>query len=435
MLSATPKPLHRVGGAALLAHVMARAAPLGAQAQVLVVGAGDAGARVAQAAQVLSPDIVIVVQDPPCGTGDAARQGMIALAERADAAGGDLLVLYADTPFIRTETLARMRAARRAGAAVVVLGFDAAEPGGYGRLILSPDGGLVRIVEAADATPEERATRLCNAGVMMLDAGAAPGWLAALDTRNARGELYLTDVVAIARAQGLACAVARCAEAETLGVNDRVGLAAAEAAFQAEARASAMAQGVTLTAPDTVFFSHDTVLARDVVVAPNVVFGPGVVVGEGARIHAFSHLEGCTLAAGAEVGPFARLRPGARIAEGARVGNFVEVKNAELGPGARAGHLAYIGDAVIGAGVNIGAGAITCNFDGASKHRTTIGEGAFIGSNASLVAPVSIGRDAYVASGSVVTTDVPADALAIGRARQVSKPGLGARLRARLKRD
>jgi bifunctional UDP-N-acetylglucosamine pyrophosphorylase/glucosamine-1-phosphate N-acetyltransferase len=322
-----------------------------------------------------------------------------------------------------------MRAARDAGAAVVALGFHAADPGGYGRLVLDAAGGLERIVEAADADEATRALTLCNSGLMAFDAARGRRWLAALSTANAKGEYYLTDLVAAARAEGLPCAVALCPEAETLGVNDRADLARAEAAFQARARAAAMAGGATLVAPETVFLAWDTRLAPDVEVGPHVVFGPGVTVESGATIHAFSHLEGCHVGAGAAIGPFARLRPGAAIGEGARVGNFVEVKNARLGPGAKANHLAYLGDATVGAGANIGAGAITCNYDGVAKHRTEIGEGAFVGSNAALVAPVTIGAGAYVASGSVVTADVAADALAIGRARQVVKPGLAARLR------
>ena len=428
MRSAIPKPLHPVAGLPLLGHALRAAGGLAAERVVVVTGAGAAGRKVAEAARGLHPGAAIATQDPPQGTGDAVRRALPAL----EGFSGDLAVLYADTPFIRPQTLAAMRAARRHGAAVVVLGFEAAAPGGYGRLIRDADGGLARIVEAADATGAERAATLCNAGIMMFDPVAAAPWLAALTADNAKGEFYLTDLVAAARAAGRPCAVVTCDEAETLGVNDRAGLAAAEAAFQARARAAAMAQGATLIAPETVFFAWDTTLGQDVTVGPNVVFGPGVRVADGARIHAFSHLEGCAVAAGAQVGPFARLRPGAQIGEGARVGNFVEIKNAVLAAGAKANHLSYVGDADVGAGANLGAGTITCNYDGFAKHRTEIGAGAFIGSNSALVAPVRVGAGAYVGSGSVVTADVPDDALAIGRARQVNKPGLAARLRARL---
>jgi bifunctional UDP-N-acetylglucosamine pyrophosphorylase/glucosamine-1-phosphate N-acetyltransferase len=426
MRSDLPKPLHRIGGASLLRHVLDAAAALSPARLAVVVGHG--GPAVAEAARALRPGATIVEQPVRRGTGDAVRCALDALGPLA----GDLLVLYADTPFVRPATLARLLDARAAGAAVAVLGFEPAEPGGYGRLILGPDGGLDRIVEAADATPAERAVRLCNSGVMALDAARAPGWIAGLSAANAKGEIYLTDVVAAARAQGAPCAAETCDAAETLGVNDRADLAAAEAAFQVRARAAAMAGGATLVAPETVFLAFDTALGRDATVEPFVVFGPGVTVEDGVRVGAFSRLEGCAVRAGAEVGPYARLRPGAEIGPGARVGNFVEVKNAVLGAGAKAGHLAYVGDADVGAGANLGAGTIFCNYDGVAKHRTAIGPGAFVGSNAALVAPLRIGADAYVASGSVVTEDAPEGALVIGRARQTTKPGLGARLKARL---
>jgi bifunctional UDP-N-acetylglucosamine pyrophosphorylase/glucosamine-1-phosphate N-acetyltransferase len=291
------------------------------------------------------------------------------------------------------------------------------------------DGSLDRIVEAADATEAERAATLCNSGVMIFDAEKGRDWLAGLSNVNAKGEYYLTDLVAAARAEGLSCAAVPCPEVETLGVNDRRDLAAAEAAFQARAREAAMRGGATLVAPSTVHLAFDTVLGQDVTIGPNVVFGPGVRVEDGVEIGPFCHLEGATIRKGARVGPFARLRPGADIGPAAHVGNFVEIKNTVLGAGAKANHLAYLGDAEIGAGANIGAGTITCNYDGVAKHRTEIGPGAFIGSNSSLVAPVTVGEGAYVGSGSVITSDVRPDALAVGRARQVEKPGLAARLR------
>jgi len=429
MRSAIPKPLHHVGGLPLLGHVLASAAAIEPDQVVVVTGPGVAGRTVAAAAAALRPDVAIAVQDPARGTGDAVRCGMAALTQ----AEGDLLVLYADTPFIAPQTLLAMRAARRAGAAVVVLGFETAAPTGYGRLMTGPDGALARIVEEADATPAERAATLCNGGIMMLDAANAGRWLAGLAAGNAQGETYLTDLVAAAGAEGRSCAIIVRPESETIGVNDRAGLAAAEAAFQSRARAAAMAGGATLTDPASVFFSWDTVLAEDVEVAPNVVFGPGVRVGRGARIRAFCHLEGCTLADGAEVGPFARLRPGAALGPGARVGNFVEIKNADLGAGAKVNHLSYVGDAEVGENTNLGAGTVTCNYDGVFKHRTVIGRGAFIGSSTMLVAPVTIGAGAMTASGSVITSDVPDGALALGRAKQVNKPGLALRMFEKLK--
>jgi len=426
MRSAIPKPLHAIAGAPMLAHALRAALALAPARLVVVTGHG--GAEVAAVARALHPGVAIAEQRPQLGTGHAVRCALPAL----EGFSGDVLVLYADTPLIAPDTLRAMLAALAAGAAVAALGFEAAAPGGYGRLILDAEGGLARIVEAADATDAERAVTLCNSGVMAFDAARGAAWISALSNENARGEYYLTDLVAAARAGGLRCAVTTCPESETLGVNSRADLAAAEAAFQARARAAAMAGGATLTDPASAFLAFDTKLGQDVTIGPNVVFGPGVTVGDGARIHAFCHLEGCVLRAGAEVGPFARLRPGADIGAGARAGNFVEIKNTVLGPGAKANHLSYLGDADIGAGANIGAGTITCNYDGYLKHRTSIGAGAFIGSNSALVAPVRIGEGAYVGSGSVVTQDVADDALAIGRARQVTKPGFAAKLRARL---
>ncbi len=308
-----------------------------------------------------------------------------------------------------------------------------AEPGGYGRLLLDDDGGLAAIVEARDASEAERAIRLCNSGLMAADAATLVRLLEDVGNDNAKGEHYLTDVVALARARGLTAAAITCPEAETLGVNSRMDLAAAEAAFQARARAEAMANGATLTDPATVWFALDTVVGRDVTIGPNVIFGPGVTIESGAEILGFCHLEGCHVGGGARVGPFARLRPGAELAENVHVGNFVEIKNAILEDGAKANHLAYVGDARVGAGANIGAGAITCNYDGVFKHRTEIGARAFIGSNAALVAPVRVGEGALVGAGSVITEDVPDGALAIARGRQETKPGLGRRIIERLR--
>lgn len=429
MKSARPKPLHEVGGLSLLGHAMASAGSLGSPSVgdvrlSVVVGAG--GASVEAAALAIDPNADIATQAERLGTAHAVLAARDTLAM-----GGEAVVLYADTPFIRPETLTAMRGMRAAGADVVVLGFRAAHPGGYGRLIVEAER-LTAIVEAKDADEATLAIDLCNSGVVMADAATLLSLLEEVGNDNAKGEYYLTDIVAIANSRGLTAAVVECPEAETLGVNDRADLAAAEAAFQANARARAMAEGATLIDPATVWFSHDTTLGGDVTVEPNVFFAPGVRIADHAVIRANSHLEGCDVGEGAVIGPFARLRPGAKIGAHGRIGNFVEVKNAAFGDGAKANHLAYIGDASIGAGANIGAGAVTCNYDGVMKHRTEIGAGAFVGTNSSLVAPLTIGDGAYVATGSVITRDVAPDALALARARQEDKPGFAARLRARL---
>jgi len=425
MASDLPKVLHPLGGMPLLHHALRAGAALGPAARVVVAGHG--AEAVAEAAQAAAPDARLVVQVPRLGTAHAVLQA----AQALEGFRGDALVLYGDTPFIRPETLAAMRAAR-AQHDIVVLGFEAADPQSrYGRLVMAGER-LEAIVEWAEAGPEERAIRLCNSGVLCADAGRLMELAGAVGNANAKGEYYLTDIVALARARGLSAGVVRCDEAETLGVNTRAELAGAEAVFQARARAAAMAGGATLVAPETVFLAADTALGRDVTVEPHVVFGPGVMVEAGARIRAFSHLEGCHIGALAEIGPFARLRPGADLGERARVGNFVEVKAARLGPGAKANHLSYIGDADVGENANIGAGTITCNYDGVAKHRSEIGAGAFIGSDTMLVAPVRVGAGAITGSGSVITEDVPPGALALGRARQVTMPGRAGRLRALL---
>ncbi len=426
MASDLPKTLHPVGGRAMLAHVIATARAVCDGPRIVVVG--HQADRVSAAAAGFDAEATAVLQEPQRGTAHAVAQARAAL----DGWTGDVFVLYGDTPLIRAETLRRLSQARASGAAAAVLGFEARVPGGYGRLMRDPDGALARIVEAKDATPDELATRLCNSGVMCVDGARLFGWLDRIDDDNAKGEFYLTDLVALARADGAAAAVVVCDEAEVLGVNSRAELAAAEAAFQTRARVDAMAAGATLTAPETVYFSYDTELGRDVEVEPHVVFGPGVRVEGAARIRAFSHLEGCRVAAGAVVGPYARLRPGADLGPGARIGNFVEVKNAKIGSDAKINHLSYVGDARIGEGANLGAGVITCNYDGVAKHRTEIGSDAFIGSNAALVAPVRVGDGALVAAGSVITRDVASDALALARGKQIDKPGFAAKLRAKL---
>ncbi len=425
MKSALPKPLHQVGGRSLLGWSMNAALSLTSDLAV-VVGAG--AAKVAEAARAAQSGISVHEQAERRGTAHAVLAAQAALA----AASGNAVILYADTPFIRSETLRRMVAARAAGADVVVLGFRAADPGGYGRLVIE-DGALTAIVEAREASDEVLQIDLCNSGVVMAGAAQLLMLLADVGCENAKGEYYLTDIVAIARSQGLKAVVVECDEAETLGVNSRADLAAAEAAFQTRARTEAMAAGASLTAPETVWFSHDTKLGQDVVVEPFVVFGPGVSIASGATVRSHSNLAGCAVAEGAIIGPFARIRPGTRIGSDARVGNFVEMKNTRFGPGAKANHLAYVGDATVGAGANIGAGVITANYDGVFKYPTAIGDGAFIGSNSTLIAPVTIGAEALVAGGSVITTDVAAGALAVARASKAEKPGMAARLWSRLR--
>ena len=426
MQSDRPKVLHEVAGLPLFAHAIRSAAPLDPARIVLVAGHGaDA---VEAAARDIDETIVTVRQEDRLGTAHAVLQARDALAD----AGGVTAVLYGDTPFIRPDTLTRMADAL-SGNAVAVLGFGARDPGRYGRLVMDGDE-LLRIVEFKDATDQERRISLCNSGVVMAPTDLLFDLCAAVGNDNAAGEYYLTDIVALARARGLTATAVICDEDETLGVNSRADLAAAEATFQAAARAALMEDGVTMTAPDTVYLSHDTHVGRDALIEPNVVFGPGVTVETGATIRAFSHLEGCHVSSGAVVGPFARLRPGAELAEDVRVGNFVEVKNAVVAEGAKINHLTYVGDAEVGARANLGAGTVTCNYDGVSKHRTVIGEGAFIGSSTMLVAPVTVGAGAMTASGSVITKDVPDGALAIGRARQETKPGHAARLMDMLRR-
>ncbi|WP_102223073.1 bifunctional UDP-N-acetylglucosamine diphosphorylase/glucosamine-1-phosphate N-acetyltransferase GlmU [Acidimangrovimonas sediminis] len=425
MNSDLPKVLHRIGGAPLLAHALAAGSALGPEKVVVVTGHG--GAEVAAAAREADPEVRVVAQAEQLGTAHAVAQALPELQGMT----GDALVLYGDTPLIRPETLEALREAR-ARHAVVVLGFEAADPGRYGRLVTAGDR-LERIVEFKDATDEERDITLCNSGVLCADAGLLAELVAAVGNDNAAGEYYLTDVIGLAVQRGLSAGVVTCAEAETMGVNTRSELAAAEAAFQARARDEALENGVTLTAPETVFFALDTIVGRDAVIGPNVVFGPGVTIESGAEIRPFTHLEGCHVSRGATVGPFARLRTGAELAEDVHVGNFVEIKNAILDEGVKVGHLTYLGDAEIGERTNIGAGTITCNYDGVFKHRTKIGARVFIGSDTMLVAPVRIGDDAMTATGSVVTADVPEGAMVVARARQEVKPGFATRFFERLR--
>jgi bifunctional UDP-N-acetylglucosamine pyrophosphorylase / glucosamine-1-phosphate N-acetyltransferase len=427
MRSSLPKVLHSVGGRSLLGHALAAVRAVGAGAVTVVIGPGRED--VARAALAIEPAAVIVEQTERRGTAHAVLAAEASLAGDWD----DVVIAFADTPLVTPATFARLRAPLAQGAAVVALGFEAVDPNGYGRLLTDAAGHLVAIREHKDASEAERGVRLCNAGLMALDGRHALTLLRSIGNANAAGEFYLTDAVEVARREGLRAAVVTAPEAEVMGINDRVQLAAAEALFQQARRVAHMREGVTLVAPETVFFSHDTILAADVLVEPNVVFGPGVRVDSGAVIHAFSHLEGARVGPGANVGPFARLRPGADLGADAKVGNFVEVKNAAIGDGAKLSHLTYVGDATVGPRANLGAGTVTCNYDGFGKYRTTIGEDAFVGSNSSLVAPVTIGDRAFVGSGSVVTEDVPADGLGVARGRQVNKIGwaVGFRERAR----
>ena len=408
----------------MLAHVLASVAAAGVGNVAVVVGPGRDDVRAETLRIAAHADVF--VQSERLGTAHAVLAARVALAAGYD----DLIVLFADTPLVTGATILALREALAAGAGVAALGFEAADPFGYGRLIQDSGGRLAAIREEKDASADERAIRLCNAGLMAIDGRRAFELLARIGNDNAKREYYLTDIVELARADGLETRVVVADETEVLGVNDRIQLAQAEAVLQTRLRRAAMAAGTTLVAPETVFLAHDTALGRDVVIEPHVVFGPGVTVADGAVIHSFSHLEGARVGAGATIGPYARLRPGAALAEKAKVGNFVEIKNARVAAGAKVNHLTYIGDADIGANANIGAGTITCNYDGFFKYRTVIGENAFIGSNSALVAPVTVGAGAYVGSGSVVTKDVPADSLAVARGRQIEKGGWAQAFRA-----
>lgn len=426
MASDLHKVLHPLAGRPMLTHLLASVAELGAAREVVVVGSGRGQVEAALAGTGAS----VVAQEPQLGTGHAVRQAGPALAGFA----GDVLILYGDVPLVTAGTMRRMLERLHAPdtPAVVVLGFRPADPLAYGRVIAGADGAIAKMVEYKDATVEERAVTLCNSGLMA--ARAADLWplLGQVGNANAAGEYYLPDVVMLAAAEGRASAVIEAASWEVAGINSRAELAEVEAGWQARRRLAAMAAGATLIAPETVWFAHDTALGRDVTIEPNVVFGPGVTIADGAVLRAFSHIEGATVEEGATIGPYARLRPGAHVGRRAHVGNFVELKQARLGDGAKANHLSYLGDVEIGAGANIGAGTITCNYDGFLKHRTTIGAGAFIGSNSALVAPVTIGDGAIVAAGAVVTRDVAADALAIARPAQEEKPGWARRFRERM---
>ena len=420
MRSALPKVLHRVGGRTLIGHVVEAAKASGASRLSAVVGPEreDVAAEVRKRAQ----DASVHVQTERLGTAHAVLSAKAALGD-----GNDLIVAFGDTPLVRPETFARLSGALK-DADIAVLGFRPNNPQGYGRLI-EENGNLVAIREEKDASEAEKKITLCNAGIMAFAGRHALSLIEAIGNKNAKREYYLTDAVALARARNLNVTVCEAPEEEVMGINDRSQLAEAEAELQKRMRKAALDSGVTLVAPETVFFSADTKLGKDVTVEPNVVFGPGVIVKDGATIRAFSHLEGAEVGEGAVVGPYARLRPGTKLGAKTKIGNFVEVKAATFGDGAKANHLSYVGDASVGANANIGAGTITCNYDGYDKHKTEIGEGAFIGSNSALVAPVKVGKGAYVGTGSVVTEDVPDDALAVARGRQAVKEGWAAEVR------
>jgi bifunctional UDP-N-acetylglucosamine pyrophosphorylase/glucosamine-1-phosphate N-acetyltransferase len=421
MRSSRPKVMHAIGSWPLIRHVLGVVRHVSGSTAVVVGPEQDA--VIAEVASI-APQAETFVQTERRGTAHAVLAAKAAIARGYD----DILIVFADTPLVRADTLARMRALLAKGAAVVVLGFRPADPTGYGRLV-SERGQLVAIREEKDATEDERSIRLCNGGLMALRGDVALSLLEQIDDRNAKREFYLTDAVAAARARGLDAVTLEIEEDEVRGINTQGQLAEAEAVLQRRLRAAALEAGVTMVAPEHVHLAADTKLGRDVVIEPYVVFGPGVVVEDGAHIRSFSHLDGAHIGPGAVVGPFARLRPGTDLGADVRIGNFVEVKAASLEAGVRANHLSYIGDARVGEGANIGAGTITCNYDGVDKHRTDIGKEAFIGSNSALVAPVAIGEGAYIGSGSVITRDVPAGALAVGRGRQVVKEGWAKRVR------
>ena len=418
MASARPKVLHALAGQSLLAHVLDAVAQSGVTATAVVIGPGQD--EVAGEARRVLPDAATFIQHERRGTAHAVLAAKAAIERGTD----DILIVYGDTPLIRPATLSRLRAPLAAGAALAVAGFRPADPTGYGRLIMQGDD-LVAIREEADASAGERAIALCNGGLMALAGNSALAILERIGDHNRKREFYLTDAVEIARGMKLRAVAVEVEEDDVRGINTKSQLAEAESVAQQRLRQAALDAGVTLIAPETVFLCADTTFGRDVVVEPYVVFGEKVTVEDGAVIRSFSHLAGAHVGKGVSVGPFARLRRGTRLGDGARIGNFVEVKEAVVEAGAKANHLSYIGDAFVGANANVGAGTITCNYDGADKHRTAIGKDAFIGSNSSLVAPVEIGEGAYIGSGSVITENVPADALALGPrpARPLRKAG------------
>ena len=423
MKSPLPKVLHPVGGRAMLDHAIDAAEALGCERIIVVVGGHSPEVRAHVVARLGEDSIA--VQDPPLGTGHAVRAAEAVLGDFV----GQVVITYGDVPLLKAADIAPVFADPEG---VTVIGFEAREPGAYGRLVMDGDT-LTAITEAREASAEVRALTACNSGVMAAPVGLLFSLLAEVGCNNAKGEYYLTDVVELARKRGAPTRAVFASEDSVMGVNAQAELAQAEALFQSVQREAFLAAGVTMAAPDTVHFAWDTQVGAGTVIEPFVVFGPGARIAEGARIRSFSHIEGATVASAADVGPYARRRPGADLGEGARVGNFVEVKNVTMGKGAKANHLSYLGDGSVGAGANIGAGVIFCNYDGFNKALTAVGEGAFVGSNSALVAPVSIGAGAIVGSGSVIVEDVPADALALARGRQVNKPGAGKAFRDKAK--
>lgn len=417
MRSSLPKVMHEIGGRPMIDWSIDLARQSGCE-KIIVVISADNETLDAHITKTLGKD-AIVIQDPPLGTGHAVQSAQAALKGFE----GDVVVLYGDTPLIPLEAIESLFGELDRGASIGVLGFEAKDPGAYGRLITSSNGELQAIVEAKEASDEELAISFCNSGVMAGSASVLFELLDQVDNNNSKGEYYLTDIVGLARKASKTCRAVACTETDVQGVNSRLELSEVEAAFQSRRRRELLASGVTMTAPETVFLSYDTEIAPDVVIEPHVVFGPNVRVQTGARLRAFSHIEGARIASDCVIGPYARLRPGANLEAEVRIGNFVEIKNTRMGKGAKANHLSYLGDGDVGDGANIGAGTIFCNYDGFLKYQTKVGKGAFIGSNSALVAPVSVGDGAFVGSGSVITDDVAPDALVLARGRQVERPG------------
>ena len=422
MRSSLPKVLHPVAGQSLLAHVLS-ASPKGDGASLAVVVGPDHRA-VTEEAKRCRPDVETFVQHDRKGTAHAVLAAREALARGAD----DLIIAFGDTPLISSATFERLREALKQGASLAVLGFEAADPTGYGRLLVE-NGRLTAIREQADASAAERAVTLCNAGIMAFDGRRALSIIEKIGNTNSKGEYYLTDAVTIVRDLGLEAVVIKTSEDEVRGINTKAQLAEAEQVMQAKLRKAALDAGVTLIAPETVYLAADTTFGKDVTIEPFVVIGPGVSIADGAVVHSFSHIVQASIGKNASIGPYARLRPGTSLGEGAKIGNFVETKAATLEAGVKINHLSYVGDAHVGANANIGAGTITCNYDGFSKHKTEIGSGAFVGTNSSLVAPVKIGKGAYIGSGSVITRDVPDDAMAVERNQQTNREGGATRYR------
>ena len=427
MESELPKVLHKVASSPLLIHSIQTALDINAQKIIIVAGHG--AGLVKDVALDYNHKAEVVIQSEQLGTAHAVDQAREALMDF----DGDVFVLYGDTPFIDAEILTKMSEARTDGASIVVLGFETEIPSSYGRLILESNGDLDAIIEAKDTNEDQKKINFCNSGVICAPRKLLFELISEIDNTNANSEYYLTDIVKLARQRNLDCAAVHCPKENAMGINSRVELAEAESYFQKTTRTKMMLNGTTLVDPETVWFAFDTVVGRDVTIEQNVIFGPNTTVETGAYIHAFSHIEGAHISTGAIVGPYARLRPGAELANNSKVGNFCEVKNAQVGEGAKINHLSYIGDATIGNNANVGAGTITCNYDGVSKHHTEIGERAFIGSNTALVAPIRVGNDAMTGSGSVINKNIPDGALGLGRARQEIKEGFALKILNKLK--